>query len=244
MGVANQRSFASAVAVSAARHGARVAVTYQNERLADRAAALAQQIPLAGTYACDVSDDDSIARCFEQVAAALGRLDFLVHSIAYARKEDLDGRFVDTSRDGFLLAHDISAYSLIAVARAARPLMAGGGSIITLTYLGSTRVFTNYNVMGSAKAALESSMRYLAGDLGPENIRVNAISAGPVKTLAASAVRGLHRIREVVEERAPLRRNIEPADVGDAAVFLASDLSRSITGQVLFVDSGYHIMGF
>ncbi len=244
MGVANQRSFAWAIAAAAARHGARVAVTYQNERLASRAAALGEEVPLAGLYPCDVGDDDSIARCFEQVDADLGRLDFLVHSIAYARREELQGRFVDTTREGFALAHDISAYSLIAVARAARPLMTGGGSIVTLTYLGSTRVFSNYNVMGSAKAALESSMRYLAADLGPENIRVNAISAGPVKTLAASAVRGISMLREVVQERAPLRRNIEPEDVADAAVFLISDLSRSITGQVLFVDSGYHILGF
>lgn len=244
MGVANQRSFAWAIAVAAARHGARVAVTYQNERLAGRAAALGEHIPLAGAYPCDVGDDESIDRCFQQAGNELGRLDFLVHSIAYARKEELQGRFIETSREGFALAHDISAYSLIAVARAARPLMTGGGSILTLSYLGASRVFSNYNVMGSAKAALESSMRYLASDLGPENIRVNAISAGPVKTLAASAVRGLGQFRETVAERAPLRRNIEPEDVADAAVFLASDLSRSITGQVLFVDSGYHIMGF
>lgn len=243
MGVANQRSFAWAIATAAARQGARIAVTYQNERLAGRAAALGEEVPLAGTYPCDVGDDESIARCFERVAADLERLDFLVHSIAYAGREDLQRRFVDISRDGFALAQDISAYSLIAVARAARPLMQGGGSILTLTYLGATRVFSNYSVMGPAKAALETSMRYLAADLGPENIRVNAISAGPVRTLAASAVRGLSQFREAVATQAPLRRNIEPEDVADAAVFLASDLARSITGQILFVDSGFHIMG-
>jgi enoyl-[acyl-carrier protein] reductase I len=194
---------------------------------------------------CDVQSDAEIAAVFERIQAQHGGLDFLVHGAAFAPREEITRRFVETSRDGFRLALDVSAYSLVALARAARPLMAarGGGSILTLTFLGSDRVFPNYNVMGVAKSALESCVRYLAADLGPELIRVNAISAGPVKTLAAAGIGGFSAILGVVREKAPLRRAIETSEVGDAAAFLLSDAARGITGEVLMVDSGYHVLG-
>lgn len=243
MGVANQRSIAWAIAVNAARQGARVAVTYQNERLLKRVEALADEIELLATIPCDVADDASIAACFEELRSHCDTLDVLVHSIAFANKEDLEGSFLDTSRSGYALAQDISVYSLIAVARAAKPMMRDGGSIITISFQGGDRVFPNYNVMGVAKAALESSVRYLANDLGPHGIRVNAISAGPLKTLASSAVRGISSMQQAMSERAPLRRNITADEVAGAAVFLASDLSTGITGSTLYVDAGYNIMG-
>jgi enoyl-[acyl-carrier protein] reductase I len=240
LGVANKWSLAYAIAEAFHREGARLFLSCQGERQKRAVEELA--LPLqARTFTCDVARDEDIARLGEALQAA-GRLDAVVHSIAFADRDDLGRPFVETSRAGFLLAHDISVYSLVAVARMAAPLMTAGGSITTLTYLGSTRVVTNYNVMGVAKASLEASMRYLASELGPRGIRVNAISAGPVKTASARAVQGFSAILEAVPQRAPLRRNVDPAEVADAAVFLASDLSRGVTGNVLFVDAGFHIM--
>jgi enoyl-[acyl-carrier protein] reductase I len=240
LGVANKWSLAYAIAEAFHRQGARLFLTCQGER--QKAAVEELTAPLqARTFTCDVGRDEDIARLGEALQEA-GRLDAVVHSIAFADREDLGRPFVETPRAGFLLAHDISAYSLVAVARMAAPLMTAGGSITTLTYLGSTRVVTNYNVMGVAKASLEASVRYLASELGPRGIRVNAISAGPVKTASARAVQGFSAILEAVPQRAPLRRNVDPSEVADAAVFLASDLSRGVTGNVLFVDAGFHIM--
>jgi len=196
----------------------------------------------ARVFECDVSRDEDLAKLTETVGAD-GRLDAVVHSIAFANQTDLARPFVETSREGYLLAQSVSAYSMIAVARATASKMSNGGSMMTLTYLGSTRVVHNYNVMGVAKAALEAAVRYLAGDLGPQNIRVNAISAGPVKTAAARGIKDFSKVLEAVETHAPLRRNVTPAEVADLAVFLASDLGRGVTGDVLFVDAGYHIMG-
>ena len=245
MGVANKRSLAWATAVAAARHGARIAVSYQDERLLRRVEGLKDEIEVAALIECDVSQDASIETCLREAGRALGRLDFVVHSIAFARKEELEGDVVATSREGFALAHEISAYSFLAVARAARPLLAEhGGSLVTMTFQGARRVFPNYNVMGLAKASLESAVRYLAESLGRDGIRVNAISAGPVKTLAASAVRGLSEMQRAVAERAPLRRNIEADEVAAAAVFLVSPLASGITGEILHVDAGYHVLGF
>lgn len=247
MGVANQRSLAWSIVVAAARQGARVAVTYLDERLRRRVDRLAGEVELAGAYRCDVADDDAVRETFDDITRDLGGLDFLVHSIAFAKKEELEGGFVDTSRDGFSLAHDVSVYSLVAATRAVRPLMAGrpgGGSVLTLTFQGSERVFPGYNVMGVAKSSLEGTVRYLAHDLGSESIRVNAVSAGPIKTLASSAVPGVSRMREVMAEKAPLRRNVDAPEVADAAVFLLSDMARGVTGEVLHVDAGYHVMGY
>jgi enoyl-[acyl-carrier protein] reductase I len=246
VGVANKRSLAWAIAQAVDAAGARLVLTYQNERLKENVDELARQLktpPLL--LPCDVSRDDDIAHLFESLAPEVDGLDFVVHGAAFAPREALSAPFVETSREAFRIALDTSAYSLVAIARGAAPLLArkGGGSIITLSYLGSDRVFPNYNVMGVAKAALESSMRYLAADLGPENIRVNAISAGPVKTLAAAGIGGFSSILSVVRERAPLRRAIESSEVGDAAAFLLSDAGRGITGEVLMVDSGFHILG-
>ncbi len=240
LGVANKWSLAYVIAEAFHRQGARLFLTCQGERQKRAVEELAQPLQ-AQTFTCDVARDEDIARLGEGLRAA-GRLDAVVHSIAFADRDDLGRPFVETSRAGFLLAHDISVYSLVAVARMAAPLMTAGGSITTLTYLGSTRVVTNYNVMGVAKASLEASVRYLASELGPRGIRVNAISAGPVKTASARAVQGFSAILEAVPQRAPLRRNVDPAEVADAAVFLASDLSRGVTGNVLFVDAGFHIM--
>ena len=245
VGVANHRSLAWAIARAAAAQGATLALTYQGrfeEHVKELAATLE---PEALVLPCDVQQDAEIDAVFARIGERFGGLDFLVHGAAFAAREDLAGGFTQTSRDGFRTALDVSAYSLIALARGARPLMQarGGGSIVTLTFLGSDRVFPNYNVMGVAKAALESSVRYLAADLGPENIRVNAISAGPVKTLAAAGIGGFSAILGVVREKAPLRRAIDTSEVGDAAAFLLSDASRGITGEVLLVDAGYHVLG-
>lgn len=241
LGVANKWSLAYAIAQAFHREGAQLFLTYQSDRLRSTVEELA--VPLgAQIFACDVARDEAITGLGEALRATAGRLDAVVHSIAFANREDLSRPFLETSRAGFLLAHDVSAYSLVAVARVAAPLMTSGGSITTLTYLGSTRVVTNYNVMGVAKASLEAAMRYLASDLGPRRIRVNAISAGPVKTASARAVQGFSAILEAVPQRAPLRRNVDPAEVADAAVFLASNLSRGVTGNILFVDSGFQIM--
>jgi enoyl-[acyl-carrier protein] reductase I len=243
IGVANHRSIAWAICRSLATAGARLAVTYQNERLEATVRKLASELPGAHVMPCDLMVEDDVTRLYEDLGRTFGRLDFLVHSVAFARTEDLSGRFVDTSREGFDTAMAVSVYSLVAATRGALPLMAQGGSVVTMTYLGSQRVVPNYNVMGVAKAALEASVRYLAADVGPQNVRVNAISAGPINTLSARAISDLHSALETVRSRAPLRRNTEQAEVGDTALFLCSDLSRGITGEIVFVDSGYHALG-
>jgi enoyl-[acyl-carrier protein] reductase I len=246
VGVANKRSLAWAIAQASAAQGARLVLTYQGERLGENvrelAATLADQPVLAP---CDVTADADIAALVETAERELGGIDFLVHGAAFAPREALAAPFVETSRDAFRIALDVSAYSLVALANAVSPSMTrrGGGSIVTLTYLGSERVFTNYNVMGVAKAALETSVRYLASDLGPRNIRVNAISAGPVKTLAAAGISGFSSILQVYRDRAPLRRNIDAGEVADAALFLLSDAGRAVTGETLMVDAGFHVMG-
>jgi len=244
LGVANKRSIAWAIAKATMEAGATLAFTYQGEKLKAKVEGLTGSFPEpAPLYPCDVTSDEDIARVGENIRKDLGSLDFLVHSIAFADRQDLESAFVDTSRKGYLLAQEVSSYSLTAVARMAAPLMANGGSIVTLTYLGSERAVRNYNVMGVAKAALESSVRYLAADLGPKQIRVNAISAGPVNTLAARGVSGFTDILDVVATRSPLRRNVEVAEVGNAGLFLVSPLSSGITGEVLYVDCGFNIVG-
>ena len=245
VGVANRRSIAWSIAQAAGAAGARLAVTYQGERLEENVRELSETLASPLVMPLDVTSDEQIAGVAAAIDREFGGLDFLVHGAAFAPKAELDNPFVQTSREGFRIALDVSAYSLIALTRAVAPLMErrGGGSIVTLTYLGSQRVFTNYNVMGVAKAALEASVRYLAGDLGPKNIRVNAISAGPLKTLAAMGIKDFSSIREVYAGRAPLRRNIEVGEVAGAAVFLLGPDSRGVTGEVLFVDAGYRIVG-
>jgi enoyl-[acyl-carrier protein] reductase I len=243
LGVANKWSLAYAIAEAFVREGASLALTYQGERQREAVEACGAELGVTRILACDVSKDHELDQLTEALKAAPGRLDAVVHSIAFANREDLGNPFLDTSRAGYLLAQDISAYSLVAVARAVAPLMTGGGSITTLTYIGSVRVIRNYNVMGVAKAALEAAMRYLANELGPRGIRVNAISAGPIKTASARAIKDFSSILDLVAQRAPLRRNTEPAEVADAALFLASDLGRGVTGNILYVDSGYQIMG-
>lgn len=245
VGVANKRSIAWAIAQAAATAGARLAVTYQGERLEENVRELAATLVDPLILPCDVTDDAQIVRVFEAIDAEFGGLDFLVHGAAFAPREELSSPFVQTSREGFRLSLDISAYSLIALARGALPLMErrGGGSILTLTYLGSQRVFENYNVMGVAKAALEACVRYLAADLGPKGIRVNAISAGPIKTLAASGISGFSAILQQYRDRAPLRRTVETAEVADAAIFLLGPAGRAVTAEVLMVDGGYHATG-
>ena len=244
-GVANKRSIAWAIARAMARDGARLALTYQGERLLENVQALAAELDRPLLLPCDVTSDMQIAEVFAAIEREFGGLDFLLHGTAFAPREELARPFVDTSREGFRVALDVSAYSLIALARGAAPLMTarGGGSILTLTYLGSERVFTNYNVMGVAKAALEASVRYLADGLGPQNTRVNAISAGPIKTLAASGISGFGGILQVYRERSPLRRNTELEEVGETGRFLLGPEGSGITGEVLMVDSGYHVMG-
>ena len=245
VGVANKRSIAWAIAQATARRGARLALTYQG-RFEEHVNELSQGLtepPLV--LPCDVASDADIAAVFAKIEQEFGGLDFLVHGAAFAPREELSSPFVNTSRDGFKIALDISAYSLIALTRGAMPLMEkrGGGSVLTLTYLGSERVFPNYNVMGVAKAALEATVRYLAADIGPKNVRVNAISAGPIKTLAASGISGFSNILHIYAERSPLRRNVEASEIGDAGAFLLSDASRAITGEVLIADSGFHVTG-
>ncbi len=245
VGVANKRSIAWAIAQAAAREGARLVLTYQ-DRFAEHLQELAATLdPAPLLLPCDVQDDAQIDAVFAQIASAGGGLDFLVHAAAFAPREVLTSPFANSTREGFRIALDVSAYSLIALSRGARPLMEarGGGAIVALTFLGSDRVFPNYNVMGVAKAALESCVRYLAADLGPQNIRVNAVSAGPIKTLSAAGVGGFSNILGVVRERAPLRRTIETAEVADASVFLLGPAGRGITGEVLMVDAGYHAVG-
>jgi enoyl-[acyl-carrier protein] reductase I len=244
-GIANKRSIAWAIAKAMARDGARLALTYQGERLLENVQELAAELDRPLLLPCDVTSDIQIAEVFQTIEREFGGLDFMLHGTAFAPREELSRPFVDTSREGFRVALDVSAYSLIAMSRGAAPLMAarGGGAIVTLTYLGSDRVFTNYNVMGVAKAALEASVRYLADGLGPQNIRVNAISAGPIKTLAASGISGFGGILQVYRDRSPLRRNTELEEVGETGRFLLGPESSGITGDVLMVDSGYHVMG-
>jgi len=245
VGVANKRSLSWAIAQATASRGARLAFTYQG-RFEENVSELSAGLPSPPlVLPCDVTSDAEIDEVFSKLEQEFGGLDVLLHGAAFARKEELSEPFSKTTREGFLLAMDISAYSLIALARAAAPLMEkrGGGSIVTLSYLGSARVFPNYNVMGVAKAALEANVRYLAADLGAKNIRVNAVSAGPVKTISAMGIGGFSSILNVYKERAPLRRNIEAAEVGEAAAFLLSEAGRAITGEVLMVDAGFHITG-
>ena len=245
VGIANKRSIAWAIAQATAARGARLALTYQG-RFEEHVNELSQALTEPpSVLPCDVSSDAEIDAVFERIDREFDGLDFVVHGAAFAMREDLSAPFHQTSREGFRVALDISAYSLVALARRAAPLMEkrGGGSILTLTYLGSERVFPNYNVMGVAKAALEASVRYLAADLGPKNIRVNAISAGPVKTLAAAGISGFSGILNVYRERAPLRRNIETSEVGEAAAFLLSDAGKAISGEVVMVDAGFHVTG-
>jgi enoyl-[acyl-carrier protein] reductase I len=244
IGVANKRSIAWAIAQATARGGARLALTYQ-ARLEDRVNELAKELERPLVLPCDVASDSDIESVFKTIDQEFGGLDFVVHGAAFASHEELSAPFSSTSREGFRMALDISAYSLIGVTRAALPLFEkrGGGSVLTLTYLGSERVFPNYNVMGVAKAALEATVRYLAADVGPKNVRVNAISAGPIKTLAATGISGFSSILGIYRDRSPLRRNIETSEVGDAAAFLLSDAGRGITGEILMVDAGFHVTG-
>ena len=243
-GVANKRSIAWATAQALHGAGARLAFAYQGERLKENVERLtAEEMPNSPLLPCDVTNQADVDEVFKRLATDFGRLDFLIHSIAFAPREALEGEFMKVERDGFLSALEVSAYSLTQLARAAAPLMTEGGSIVTMTFHGAEKVYQGYNVMGVAKAALESSVRYLASDLGPRNIRVNAISAGPIQTLAARGVSGLSTMLKVHAERAPLKRNVEPREVGDTAMFLCSSLSSGITGGTLFVDCGYNIMG-
>jgi enoyl-[acyl-carrier protein] reductase I len=244
LGVANKRSLAWAIAARASEAGAELALTYQGERLEENVRELAATLGRESLILpCDVSSDDQLQALFAAIGPKMGRLDFVVHGAAYAPREALSAPYVQTTREAFRMALDISAYSLVALANGALPLMTAGGSIVTLTYLGAERVLPNYNVMGVAKAALECSVRYLASDLGPLGIRVNAISAGPVKTLAAAGISGFSDILGVYRERAPLRRNTDAGEVGDTGLFLLSDAARGISGEVLYVDGGYHVMG-
>ena len=244
LGVANKRSIAWGIAQAASREGARLALTYQGERLEENVRELGGSLREPLLLPCDVSRDEDLDLLADSLRREWGGLDFVVHSVAYALREELDGEFLNTSREGYRIAQDISAYSLTAVARRMAPLMEGrGGSIVTLSYLGGERVVPHYNVMGVAKAALEMSVRYLASDLGPRGVRVNAISAGPIKTLAASGVHGLSKMLEYHRTHAPLRKNTEQEEVGDAALFLLSPLSRGVTGEVVHVDGGFHVMG-
>ena len=244
LGVANQRSLAWAIAESLGEAGCRLAFTYQGERLKENVTDLASKYPDALVLPCDVTSDAEIDATFAEVAGEMGKLDALIHSVAFARREDLEGEFRKTSREGWHTALDISAYSLVALANRAAPLMEKeGGSIVALTFQASQWVFPNYNVMGSAKAALENAVRQLAYELGAMNVRVNAISAGPVPTLSARGISGFTSMTSHHREVAPLKRNIEPREVGDAALFLCSDMASGITGSIVYVDTGYHIMG-
>lgn len=243
MGVANKWSIAWGIAQSCMEAGANVIFTYQGERNETALKKLTADLPNPRLYKCDVTQDQDIINLFHDIEKDFGVIHGIVHSIAFAKREELEGAYYDTSREGYHLAQDISAYSLVAISKYARPLMKDGGSIVTLTYLGGERVVQNYNVMGVAKSALESSVRYLSADLGPENIRVNSISAGPIKTLAAQGVKGFGNVLKVYEEKVPLRRTVTQREVGDTAVFLLSDMSRGITGENIHVDAGYHAMG-
>ncbi|WP_339371276.1 enoyl-ACP reductase FabI [Paenibacillus elgii] len=243
MGVANNRSIAWATAQSLASQGAKLIFTYENERVEERVRSLIAALPGAEAYPCNVTIDEEIDALGQILQESVGVLHGYVHSVAYAKGEDLDGMFVETSREGFGIAHEVSAYSLAAVAKRIYPLMTEGGSIVTMTYIGAERAIKNYNVMGVAKASLEASVRYLSNDLGQFNIRVNAISAGPIRTLAAYGIKDFNTMLKKIEEITPLRKSIDASEVGDTALFLLSGLSRGITGEVIHVDAGYHIVG-
>jgi enoyl-[acyl-carrier protein] reductase I len=243
-GVANKRSIAWAIAQSLSQAGARLAITYQNERLKKEAYDLIASLPGAESFQCDLANDAEIDQLFAQLKERFGRIDAVAHCVAYALSEDMKGDFLNTSREGFRIAHDVSVYTLIAITRAAVPLMTEGGSIVTLSYFGAEKVVPGYNVMGVAKASLEATVRYLANSVGPKAIRVNAISAGPIKTLAARGVGDFSRMLQNHSEHAPLRRNVDVKEVGETALFLCSPLGSGITGETLYVDCGYNIMGF
>jgi enoyl-[acyl-carrier protein] reductase I len=243
-GLANKRSIAWAIAQKVHQAGWQLAITYQNERLEQEAKDLITDLPGAEGFMCDVSSDEQLAQLFEKLKERYGVLHGVVHSVAFAPAEELKGEFLNTTREGFRVAHDVSVYSLIAVARGAASLMTEGGGIVTMTYYGAEKVVPKYNVMGVAKAALEATVRYLANDLGPKAIRVNAISAGPIKTLAARGISQLGEMLKAHSERAPLKRNVDPAEVGTTAVFLLSEGASGITGETIYVDCGYNIMGF
>ncbi len=244
VGVANKNSIAWAIAQAAHREGAKLSFTYQGGRLKEPVTQLAHSLdPAAPLFDCDVAKDQQIDQAFQGIQSALGSLDFLVHAVAFAKREELGGKFMATSRDGFRMALDISSYSLTALTKRAKPLMSKGGSILTLSYYGAEKVIPRYNVMGAAKAALEASVRYLAFDLGPKKIRVNAISPGPVRTLAARGISGFTDMMKIVEAKSPMRRNVEIQEVANAALFLLSPISSGITGEILHVDCGYHAVG-
>jgi enoyl-[acyl-carrier protein] reductase I len=243
-GLANKRSIAWAIAQKLQEAGWRLAICYQNQRLEQEAKDLITDLPGAAGFMCDVSSDDQITRLFEELKSPYGSLQGVVHSVAFAPAEELKGEYVNTTREGFRIAHDISVYSLVAVSRAAAPLMTEGGSIVTMSYFGAEKVVPRYNVMGVAKAALEASVRYLASDLGPKRIRVNAISAGPIKTLAARGISNLGEMLKAHADRAPLKRNVDPSEVGGTAAFLLSSAGSGITGETIYVDCGYNIMGY
>jgi enoyl-[acyl-carrier protein] reductase I len=243
-GLANKRSIAWAIAQKLQEAGWRLAICYQNERLEQEARDLIADLPGAAGFMCDVSSDEQIVKLFDELKSKYSTLHGIVHSVAFAPAEELKGEFVNTTREGFRIAHDISVYSLVAVARAAAPLMTDGGGIVTMSYFGAEKVVPRYNVMGVAKAALEASVRYLASDLGPKGIRVNAISDGPIKTLAARGISNLGEMLKAHADRSPLRRNVDPAEVGGTAAFLLSSAGSGITGETIYVDCGYNIMGF
>jgi enoyl-[acyl-carrier protein] reductase I len=244
LGVANKRSIAWSCAKALSNAGMRLALTYAGERMEKTVRRLAEELPNTFVAPCDVTQPETIDGAFEAIGNEFGHLDTVVHAIAYAKREELEGDFFNTSKEGYMIAHEVSAYSLTAIARRSLPLMEGrDGSIVTLSYIGSERVVVNYNVMGIAKAALEASVRYLAHDLGPRGIRVNAISAGPIRTLSASGVAGFSKILDHIAAQSPLRRNVSADEVGDTCLFLSSDLSRGITGSTIYVDCGYNIMG-
>lgn len=242
-GVANNKSIAYGIAAQFKAQGARLAFSYVGDALKKRVEPIAEELDGEFTFQCDVTSDGDIAAAADYVKEQWGDVDIIVHSVAFANREDLKNRYIDTTRDGFKLALDVSAYSLVALCSAFEPLLTPGGSVMTMSYYGAQKVITNYNVMGVAKAALEASVRYLSVDLGEKGVRVNAISAGPIKTLAASGISGFKNIFNHIEERAPLRRNVTTDDVGRTAVYLASDLSNGVSGEVIFVDSGYNVLG-
>jgi enoyl-[acyl-carrier protein] reductase I len=242
-GLANDHSIAWGIARALHAEGAAIGFSSQESLLERRVRPLAERLGVTFVEPCDVQKDEDIAAVFDRWSALHGGLDILVHAVAFARREELEGEFIRTSREGFLLAHDVSAYSLVALARAARPLMHSGGSILTLTYYGAEKVVANYNVMGVAKASLEACVRYLAVDLGPDGIRVNAVSAGPIRTLSASGVKGFKKMHGLFQDISPLRTPLSIDDIGNAALYLCSDLSRAVTGEVLYVDGGYNIIG-
>jgi enoyl-[acyl-carrier protein] reductase I len=242
-GIANKYSIAWGIAKALHQHGAEIGLSYAVPQLEKRVAPLAQELGISFVEKCDVTEDEELEATFARATDHFGEIDILVHAIAFAPMEELSGRYVSTSREGFRVAMDISVYSLVALTRAAVPLMTDGGAVLTLTYYGAEKVVPHYNVMGVAKAALEASVRYLAADLGPQNIRVNAISAGPIKTLSAGGIAGFRKMLSYTDERAPLRRNVNQSEVGDTALWLCSELSSGVTGEIVHVDAGYNILG-